>query len=76
MKKLPLMLNKESPRGGGVGGVHVLPSVVPSSKLMGMSHWTGSHFYDWIDYNGVAFLQKLLIGSHSFRVLRVRKSGM
>ena len=50
------MLNKESPRGGGVGGYTYFLAVVPSSKLMGMSHWTGSHFYDWIDYNGVAFL--------------------
>ena len=23
-------------------------------KPMGMCRWMGSHFYDWIDYNGVA----------------------
>ena len=50
------MLSKESPRGGSEGGYTYFLAVVPSSKLMGMSHWTGSHFYDWIDYNGVAFL--------------------
>ena len=27
---------------------------------MGMYRWTGSHFYDWIDYSGVAFLTELL----------------
>lgn len=25
------------------------------NKLIGMSHWMGSHLYDWIDYNRVAF---------------------
>ena len=37
------------PRGGGVGGV------LPYKRLMGMNGWMGSHFHDWIDYNGVAF---------------------
>ena len=27
-----------------------------SNRLMGMCHWMGSHFHDWVDYNGVAFL--------------------
>ena len=26
-----------------------------SNRLMGMCCWMGSHFHDWIDYNGVAF---------------------
>ena len=25
-----------------------------------MCRWMGSHFHDWIDYNGVAFLIELL----------------
>ena len=25
-----------------------------------MCRWMGSHFHDWIDYNGVAFSIKLL----------------
>ena len=33
-------------RGGGA---------LPSNRLMGMCRWMGSHFHDWIDYNGVAF---------------------
>ena len=33
-------------RGGGV---------LPTNRLMGMCHWTGSPFYGWIDYNRVAF---------------------
>ena len=34
------------PRWGGV--LHY-------KRLMGMCRWMGSHFHDWIDYNGVAF---------------------
>ena len=29
---------------------------LPSNRLMGMCLWMGSHFYDWVDYNGVVFL--------------------
>ena len=29
--------------------------VLHSNRLMGMCRWMGSHFQDWIDYNGVAF---------------------
>ena len=41
------------PGGGGGGGI-------PSNRLMGMCRWMGSHFHDWIDYNGVAFSTELL----------------
>ena len=34
---------------GGKGG-----GVLPYKRLMGMCRWMGSHFHDWIDYNGVA----------------------
>ena len=27
--------------------------VLPYKRLMGMCRWTGSHFHDWSDYNGV-----------------------
>ena len=40
---------------GGEGGW-----ALPSNRLMGMCHWMGWHFYDWIDYNGVAFSTELL----------------
>ena len=40
--------------GGGGGGA------LPSNRLMGMCRWMGSHFHDWIDYNGVAFSKELL----------------
>ena len=33
--------------------------VLPSNNLMGMCRWMGSHFHDWIDYNGVAFSREL-----------------
>ena len=31
-----------------------------SNGLMVMCRWMGSHFYGWIDYNGVAFLLESL----------------
>ena len=49
---LPLTLKwvdkapREEPRRGG--------GVLPYKRLMGMCRWMGSHFHDWIDYNGVA----------------------
>ena len=36
------------PGGWGAG-------VLPFKRLMGMCCWIGSHFHDWIDYNGIAF---------------------
>ena len=45
---IPLQRTKAhqiSPAGG----------VLPSNRLMGVCHWMGLHFHDWIDYNGVAF---------------------
>ena len=31
-----------------------------------MCHWMGSHFHDWIDYNGVAFSIELLECGRTF----------
>ena len=45
---------------GGVGGV------LPDKRLMGMCCWMGSHFHDWIDYNGVAFSTELLEWGRTF----------
>ena len=47
------------PRGAGGGGL-------PYKRLMGMCRWMGSHFHDWIDYNGVAFSIELLEWGHTF----------
>ena len=33
---------------------------------MGMCHWMGSHFHDWIDYNGVKFFVELLEWGRTF----------
>ena len=33
---------------------------LPYKRLMGMCRWMGSHFHDWIDYNGVTFSIELL----------------
>ena len=45
--------NSNDPGEGGGG-------VLPSKRLLGMCRWTGSHFHNWIDYNGVTFLVELL----------------
>ena len=45
------------PGGGGV---------LPYKGLMGMCRWMGSHFHDWIDYNGVTFLEELLEWGRTF----------
>ena len=34
--------------------------VLPSKRLLGMCSWMGSHFHNWVDYNGVIFLVELL----------------
>ena len=48
------LLYSDTGRGGGRG-------VRPYKRLLGMCHWMGSHFHDWIDYHGVAFsIQELL----------------
>ena len=44
-------LSKRNPGGGGA---------LPGNRLMGVCHWMGSHFLDWIDCNGVAFSIELL----------------
>ena len=43
--------------------------VLPYKRLMGMCHWMGSHFHNWIDYNGVAFSAVTRIGSYIFGFL-------
>ena len=40
--------------------------VLPKKRLMGMCRWMGSHFHDWIDYNGVAFSIELLEWGRTF----------
>ena len=40
--------------------------VLPYKRLMGMCRWMGSHFHDWIDYNGVTFLVELLEWGRTF----------
>ena len=48
------------PSGGGGGGHGALPS----NRLKRTCRWMGSHFHDWIDYNGVAFSIVTRMGSH------------
>ena len=52
-------LGKRPPPGGREG-------VLPYEKLMGMCCWMGSHFHDWIEYDGAAFLIELLEWGHTF----------
>ena len=46
--------------GGGGGGAR------PYKRLMGMCPGMGSHFHDWIDYNGVALSRELLEWGRTF----------
>ena len=46
-----LSIRSMAARGGGI---------LPYKRLMGMRGWRGSHFHEWIDYNGVAFSRELL----------------
>ena len=39
---------------------------LPYKRLMGMCRCMGSHFHDWIDYNGVAFSIELLEWGRTF----------
>ena len=41
--------------------------VLTYKRLMGMCRWMGSHFHDWIDYNGVANF--LIFGVREFFIL-------
>ena len=56
-------------RGGG-GGTR------SSNRLMGSCRWMGSHFYDWVDYKGVAFsievtkMGLLIFGTLGERIFR------
>ena len=54
------LTSKRILRPGGGGGV------LPYERLLGMCRWMGSHFHDWIDYNGVTFLVELLEWGHTF----------
>ena len=59
VKDLPkrFHLNGNTPGGGGV---------LPYKRLMGICRWMGSHFHDWIDYNGVAFSMELIEWGRTF----------
>ena len=49
--------NKAQPQTAG--------RVLPYERLIGMCRLMGSHFHDWIDYNGVAFsIEFTRMGSH------------
>ena len=50
---------------GGVGG----GAALPYKRLMGMCRWMGSHFHNWIDYNGVAHF--LILGVRQFFIFTV-----
>ena len=57
----------EKPGGG---------AVLPYKRPMGMCRWMGSHFHDWIDYNGVAFSMELLEWGRRFSDFWVRQFFM
>ena len=49
-----------------VGSIPIPGGVLPYKRLLGMCRWMGSHFHDWTDYNGVAFLVQLLEWDRTF----------
>ena len=51
-------LGKSPPRGG--------EGVLPYERPMGMCYWMGSHFHDWIEYDGAAFSIELLEWGRTF----------
>ena len=60
-------LSREKDPGGGRG-------MLPNNRLMEMCDWMGSHFPDWVDYNGVVIFNRVTrMGSLIFGGLRVRK---
>ena len=50
----------QKPPPGGDGGV------LPYERLKGMCCWMGSHFHDWIEYDGAAFSAELLEWGRTF----------
>ena len=54
------------PRGRGV---------LPSKRPLGMCRWMGSHFHNWVDYNGVGYIFSRItrMGSHIFEISGIRK---
>ena len=42
------------------------PGVLPYKRLLRMCRWMGSHFHDWVDYNGVVFSMELLEWGRTF----------
>ena len=42
------------------------PGVLPSKRLLGTCRWMGSHFHNWVYYNGVTFLLELLEWGRTF----------
>ena len=40
--------------------------ILPYKRLLGMCHWMGSHFHDWIDFYGIAFSIELLEWGRTF----------
>ena len=47
-------------------GRHPGGGILPYKRLIEKCRWTGSHFHDWSDYNGVAFSIDLLEWGRKF----------
>ena len=60
MCKYSCLLSQRSMAAQGAWGL------LPYKRPMGMRRWMGSHFHEWIDYNGVAFSRELLEWGRAF----------
>ena len=45
------------------------PGALPSKRLLEMCRWMGSHFHNWVDYNGVIFSRVTRMESHIFGII-------
>ena len=68
--RFELFATHRSPGRGGGGGRGV---DLPSDRLMRMCRWIGSHYHDWIDYNGVTSSIDLLEEGRTFSGFSAKK---
>ena len=57
------------------GGERAGRRVLPSNRLIAMCHWIGSHFLDWIGYNGGCVFNAFLEWGLTFLGGRDLKKG-
>ena len=64
---------KQFPKASHLTGLQFLQAgILPNNRLMERCRWMGSHFPDWVYYNGVVIFNRVArMGSHIFGILGV-----